>query len=207
MARKVFLYCRLSVRGIYKLISDYFSGGRPSHMGTWCFVICVLLAWASWWTNILVAGDLICHDAKDTSLYCESQASHDGAYTNGSKVNERVGAAAVIKRRFRNGETTCRQLSKRLPDNSDIFAAEVTAITIALNYYRRKSSISNPSRRPLHICKEDAGSSSQTWYHLQMEPLRIVCQTTTMTYIQATMVKLVCNPHGSFDVTSNQIYA
>ena len=35
-----------------------------------------------------------------------------------------------------NGETTCRQLSKRLPDNSTIFTAEATAITLALNYYQ-----------------------------------------------------------------------
>ena len=48
----------------------------------------------------------------------------------------RVGAAAVINRHFQNGETTCRQLSKRLPNNSTIFAAEATAITLALNYYR-----------------------------------------------------------------------
>ena len=51
-------------------------------------------------------------------------------------MNERVGAAAVINRHFQNGETTCRQLSKRLSDNSTIFAAEATAITLALNYYR-----------------------------------------------------------------------
>ena len=49
---------------------------------------------------------------------------------------ERVGAAAVINRHFQNGETTCRQLSKRLPDNSTIFAAEATAISLALNYYQ-----------------------------------------------------------------------
>ena len=47
-------------------------------------------------------------------------------------MNERVGAAAVINRHFQNGETTCRQLSKRLPDNSTIFAAEATAISLAL---------------------------------------------------------------------------
>ena len=41
----------------------------------------------------------------------------------------RVGAAAVINRHFQYGETTCRQLSKRLPDNSTICAAEATAIT------------------------------------------------------------------------------
>ena len=33
-------------------------------------------------------------------------------------------------------ETTCRQLSKRLPNNSTIFAVEATTITLALNYYR-----------------------------------------------------------------------
>ena len=38
-------------------------------------------------------------------------------------------------RHFQNGETTC-QLSKRLPDNSTIFAAEATAISLALNYYQ-----------------------------------------------------------------------
>ena len=48
----------------------------------------------------------------------------------------REGAAAVINHQFQNGETTCRQMSKRLPNNSTIFAAEATAITLALNYYR-----------------------------------------------------------------------
>ena len=58
--------------------------------------------------------------------------------TDGSKMNERVGAAAVINRHFLDGETTCRHrdLSKRLPDSSTIFAAEATAITLALNYYQ-----------------------------------------------------------------------
>ena len=56
----------------------------------------------------------------------EAQGSHEEVYTDGSKMNERVGAAAVINRHFQNGETTCHQLSKRLPDNSTIFAAEVT---------------------------------------------------------------------------------
>ena len=66
----------------------------------------------------------------------EALGSHDEVYTDGSKMNERVGAAAVINRHFQNGETTCRQLSKRLPDNSTIFAAEATAISLALNYYQ-----------------------------------------------------------------------
>ena len=66
----------------------------------------------------------------------ETQGSHDEVYTDGSKMNERVGAAAVINRHFQNGETTCRQLSKRLPDNSTIIAAEATAISLALNYYQ-----------------------------------------------------------------------
>ena len=51
-------------------------------------------------------------------------------------MNARVGAAAVINRHFQNGETTCRQLPKRLPDNTTIFAAEATAISLALNYYQ-----------------------------------------------------------------------
>ena len=66
----------------------------------------------------------------------EAQGSHDEVYTDGSKMNERVRAAAVINRHFQNGETTCRQLSKRLPDNSTIFAAEATAISLALSYYQ-----------------------------------------------------------------------
>ena len=66
----------------------------------------------------------------------EAQGSHDEVYTDGSKMNEKVGAAAVINRQFQNGETTCRRLSKRLPDNSTIFAAEATAISLALNYYQ-----------------------------------------------------------------------
>ena len=68
--------------------------------------------------------------------YRKAQGSHDEVYTDGSKMNERVGAAAVIKRHFQNGETTCHQLSKRLPDNSTTFAAEATAISLALNYYQ-----------------------------------------------------------------------
>ena len=66
----------------------------------------------------------------------EAQGSHDEVCTDGSKMNERMGAVAVINRHFHNGETTCDQLSKRLPDNSTIFAAEATAISLALNYYQ-----------------------------------------------------------------------
>ena len=68
--------------------------------------------------------------------YREAQGSHDEVYTDGSKMNEKVGAVAVINPHFQNGETTCRQLSKRLPDNSTIFAAEATAISLALNCYQ-----------------------------------------------------------------------
>ena len=68
--------------------------------------------------------------------YQETLGSHDKVFTDGSKMNERVGAAAVINRHFQNGETTCRHLTKRLPDNSTIFAAEATTITLALNYYQ-----------------------------------------------------------------------
>ena len=42
----------------------------------------------------------------------EAQGSHDEVYTDGSKMNERVGAAAVINRHFQNGETTCRHCPK-----------------------------------------------------------------------------------------------
>ena len=66
----------------------------------------------------------------------EAQGSHDEVNTDGSKMNERVGAVAVVNRHFQNGDTTCHQLSKRLPDNSTIFAAEATAISLALNYYQ-----------------------------------------------------------------------
>ena len=48
------------------------------------------------------------------------------------------GAAAVINQ---NVETTCRQLSKRLPNNSTIIAAEATAITLALNNHRHMESV------------------------------------------------------------------
>ena len=68
--------------------------------------------------------------------YCGTLGPHDEVYTDGSKIDERMGAAAVINRHFQNGEITCRCLSKRLPDNSSIFAAEATAITLALDYYR-----------------------------------------------------------------------
>ena len=68
--------------------------------------------------------------------YHDAQGPHDEVYTNGSKINERVEAAAVVNHHFQNGETACRQLSKRLLDNSTIFAAEATAITPALDYYR-----------------------------------------------------------------------
>ena len=68
--------------------------------------------------------------------YCGTLGPHDEVYTDGSKINGRVGAAAVINRHFQNGEITCRCLSKRLPDKSTIFADEATAITLALDYYQ-----------------------------------------------------------------------
>ena len=68
--------------------------------------------------------------------YHDAQGPHDEVYTDGSKINERVGAAAVVNRHFQDGETTCCQLSKRPLDNSTIFAAETTVITLVLDYYR-----------------------------------------------------------------------
>ena len=78
----------------------------------------------------------------------EAQGSHDEVYTDGSKMNERVGAEAVINRHFQNGEKTCRQLSERLPDNSTIFAAEATAISLALNYSHQSGTELLPTHRP-----------------------------------------------------------
>ena len=39
--------------------------------------------------------------------YQETLGSHDEVFTDGSKMNARVGAGAVINRHFQNGETTC----------------------------------------------------------------------------------------------------
>ena len=47
--------------------------------------------------------------------------------------NEWVRAAEVVNRLFHNGETTCPQL---YTDNTSIFAAETTTISLALNYYQ-----------------------------------------------------------------------
>ena len=65
----------------------------------------------------------------------EAHGSHDEVYTDGSKMDERVGAGAVINHHSRMVRQPAPQLSKRLPDNSTNFAAEATAITLALNYY------------------------------------------------------------------------
>ena len=40
--------------------------------------------------------------------YRDAQGLHDEVYTDGSRMDERVGAAAVFNRHFQNGETTCR---------------------------------------------------------------------------------------------------
>ena len=44
--------------------------------------------------------------------YCDAQGPHDEVYTDGSKINERVGAAGFINHHFQNGETTCRFVQK-----------------------------------------------------------------------------------------------
>ena len=75
------------------------------------------------------------------SGYLEAQGSHDKIYTNGSTMNERVGAAACINHHCQNGETTCRQLAKNLPDNSTMFAPEATAISLALNHYQHMGQV------------------------------------------------------------------
>ena len=39
--------------------------------------------------------------------YHDAQGPYDEVYTDGSQINERVGAAAVVNPHFQNGETTC----------------------------------------------------------------------------------------------------
>ena len=80
------------------------------------------------------------YDPKKHNLI-EGLSPHDEVCTDGSKINERVGVAAVVNRHFQNGETTCHQLSKRLPDNNTIFAAEATTITLTLDHYRHMDSV------------------------------------------------------------------
>ena len=75
------------------------------------------------------------------SVYHDAQGPHNEVYTDGSKITKRVGVAVVINRHFQNGETSCRQLPKRLPDNSTVFATEATAITLALDYYRHMNPV------------------------------------------------------------------
>ena len=82
-------------------------------------------------------------------------------------MNEGVGTAAVINCHFQNGETTCHQLSKRLPDNSTIFAAEATAISLALNYYQHMG--------PVHhdVVAYSDSMSCRGWRH--KEPFYLPC--------------------------------
>ena len=50
--------------------------------------------------------------------YRNAQGMHGEIYSDGSKINERLGTTAVINHHFQNGETTGWQLSIRLLDNS-----------------------------------------------------------------------------------------
>ena len=50
--------------------------------------------------------------------YRELQGSHVEVYTDRSKMNEWLGAVVVMNHHFQNGERICRQLSKRLPENT-----------------------------------------------------------------------------------------
>ena len=97
---------------------------------------------------------------------CDSLGPHDEVYTDGSKIDERVGAATVINRHFQNGEITCRCLSKRLPDNSTIFAAEATVITLALDYYEHMEPVRHDvvvySLTQCHACKRLRGKILRT---------------------------------------------
>ena len=64
--------------------------------------------------------------------YHEAQGSHDEVYTDGSNVSESWGNSShqpPFPEWWDN-------LPPRLPDNSTIFAAEATAISLVLNYYQ-----------------------------------------------------------------------
>ena len=97
------------------------------------------LCWLKIYSDVSIYF-VLCWDRFDFVQF-PIQGSHDEVYTDGSKMNERVGAAAVINPHFQNGETTCCQLSKRLPDNNNIFATEATAISLALNYYQHMGTV------------------------------------------------------------------
>ena len=74
----------------------------------------------------------------------------------------------VINRHFQNGETTCCQLSKRLPDNSTIFAAEATAISLVLNYYQHMDPVHHdvviyPDSMSCLQATEEVPAPNQSW--------------------------------------------
>ena len=69
-----------------------------------------------------------------SSMSIVKQWYHDEVYTDSSK-SVRVRAAAVIDHHYQNGKATG-QLSKIPPDNSTVFAAGATAISLAVNYNR-----------------------------------------------------------------------
>ena len=57
--------------------------------------------------------------------------------TDGSQIDERVGAAEVIIHHFQNGEIRCRHMSRRHPDNGYIFAGEATTTTMSVGRYKQ----------------------------------------------------------------------
>lgn len=75
--------------------------------------------------------------------YKLTQGIHDEVYTDGSKMDDKVGAAAIIKHRLSNGEIITRTRSKRLHDNSTVFSAEATAIMLALEYYATQPALNH----------------------------------------------------------------
>ena len=46
--------------------------------------------------------------------YPDAQGPHDEVYTDGSKIEERVGAAAVINRHFQNGKIAFSTVQKKV---------------------------------------------------------------------------------------------
>ena len=66
---------------------------------------------------------------KLSSMSIVNHKVHRVKLTPMAPKSTRVGTAAVIDLHLQDNETTCRQPSKRLPNNSTIFASQATAIT------------------------------------------------------------------------------
>ena len=79
---------------------------------------------------------------EDFHLIRHEYGKHDEVYTDGSKMGEKVAAAAHISRNLAD-ETIFRDRTIRLPDGSSIFSAESIGIILALEYYNVMERVSH----------------------------------------------------------------